>query len=122
MCKNGRLTTNRWGLRGGEPPQEWEAWDTWVTIGGSTTPCVYLDDEKTWPHLIQQRLRERNPRPWVGNGGIHGQTTRAHLVFVGRVVRAIRPDAVGCFLGVDDFSPRKEESRIDFGYKSRKRL
>ncbi|HKB15092.1 MAG TPA: GDSL-type esterase/lipase family protein [Planctomycetota bacterium] len=115
VSPHGRLTTNRWGLRGEEPPEEWDAWDTWVTIGGSTTQCFYLDDEKTWPHLLQQRLRERNPRTWVGNGGIDGQTTRAHLVFMDEVVRAIRPDAVLFLLGVNDFSLSICQDRRLFG-------
>ncbi|MGH7151683.1 MAG: SGNH/GDSL hydrolase family protein [Planctomycetota bacterium] len=115
VSRHGRLTTNRWGLRGEEPPEPWDAWETWVVVGGSTTQCFYLDDEKTWPHLLQQRLREGNPRTWVGNGGIDGQTTRAHLVFMEKVVRTVRPDAVLFLLGVNDFSLSICQDRRLFG-------
>ncbi|MCI0587389.1 MAG: GDSL-type esterase/lipase family protein [Planctomycetes bacterium] len=104
VSRHGRLTTNRWGLRGEEPPEDWDAWETWIAVGGSATQCFYLDDEKTWPHLLQQRLRERDPRTWIGNGGIDGQTTRSHLVFLDKVVRVLHPDAVLLLLGVNDLT------------------
>jgi len=49
-------STNKWGLRGEEPPSEWEKYYTIVTIGGSTTQCFYLDNYKTWPYLLQEKL------------------------------------------------------------------
>src|SRR5436305_1824700 len=51
----GLNTTNRWGMRGDEPPTDWQNHYTIVTIGGSTTQCFFLDDHKTWPYLLQTR-------------------------------------------------------------------
>lgn len=50
-------STNKLGLRGDAPPCEWERYYTIVTIGGSTTQCFYLDDHKTWPYLLQEKLK-----------------------------------------------------------------
>src|SRR4051812_962072 len=49
------LSTNRWGMRGDEPPRDWEDWNTLFAVGSSTTLCYHLDDAKTWPYLLQQR-------------------------------------------------------------------
>lgn len=55
-----------------------------LCIGGSTTECVYLDDAKTWPALLMQRLNEaRGPRyAWVGAIGFSGFATADHVAFL----------------------------------------
>ncbi len=69
---------NSHGVRGSEIPSE-EGWRI-LTIGGSTTECLYLDQEEAWPTLIQNRLENANPsRPvWVGNAGKTGTSSREH--------------------------------------------
>src|SRR5258708_7779732 len=114
VSPHGTLTTNRWGLRGEEPPKDWENHYTLVTIGGSTTQCFFLDDRKTWPALLQSRLRARHPEVWVGNGGIDGHTTRGHLVFMDAVIPKIRPNAVLFLTGINDlgFSINETERAV----------
>src|SRR6476469_7808041 len=51
VSPHGVFSTNRWGLRGEEPPRDWKSHYTILTIGGSTTQCFFLDDHKTWPAL-----------------------------------------------------------------------
>lgn len=100
-------TTNRWGLRGDAPPPdaEWEAWTTVLAVGGSTTQCYYLDDARTWPRLLQERLRRAHgERVWVGNAGFDGHSTRGHLLVMEHVVRALRPDAVLVLVGANDLA------------------
>src|SRR3954470_5781193 len=36
------LSTNRWGMRGDEPPRDWEDWNTLFAVGSSTTLCYHL--------------------------------------------------------------------------------
>jgi lysophospholipase L1-like esterase len=109
------VTTNRWGLRGENPPARWDETYTLLTIGGSTTRCTYLDDEKTWPHLLQQNLRKRQPRVWVGNAGIDGQTTRAHILLLEEVVSRIRPNMVVFLVGINDLGLSLREDRKNLG-------
>lgn len=102
-------TTNKWGLRGEEPPNDWDEWFTIVTIGGSTTHCYYIDDRRTWSYLLQENLRNVNQQSWVGNGGLSGHTTRAHIIFMQEIVPVISPDLVVLLIGINDthFSTRQ---------------
>jgi len=98
----GTLSTNRWGLRGEEPPEDWDAWTTIVTVGGSTTADYYLDDSRTWSHVLQETLRERDPHVWVGNGGIPMHSSETHEYFLREVVAEIHPDVVVFMVGIND--------------------
>jgi len=106
----GLNTTNRWGLRGDEPPSDWENHYTILTIGGSTTQCFFLDDHKTWPYLLQTRLRTQYPDVWVGNGGLDGHTTRGHLVFMEEIIPKIKPSAVIFLTGINDLGYSTNET------------
>lgn len=95
-------TTNQWGLRGDEPPVNWDDFFTVVVIGGSTAQCYYLDDHKTWPYALQGKLKSMFPKTWVGNGGISGHSTRAHILFVREAISKIKPKAVILMVGIND--------------------
>ena len=97
-----RYSTNQWGLRGDEPPKDWRNYYTIVAIGGSSTICYHLDDHKTWPYLLQEKLKEKNPKVWVGNGGMDGQSTRGHILFMKEAIPKIRPNAVIFLTGIND--------------------
>lgn len=114
VSPRGNFTTNRWGLRGDEPPDHWNECYTIITVGGSTTQCFYLDDRKTWPRLLQDKLTTTNRRLWVGNGGLDGHSTRGHLIMMREAMARIRPDAVVALVGMNDFSlSLKELERRD---------
>jgi hypothetical protein len=55
-----------------------------LTIGASTTICVYLDDAKTWPYLVQQHLNVAlGPETvWIGNAGRPGHSTQLNILQV----------------------------------------
>ncbi|MCK5785175.1 MAG: hypothetical protein KAH54_01310, partial [Candidatus Sabulitectum sp.] len=95
-------TTNSMGFRGEEPPADWDNWFTIVTIGGSTTHCYYIDDQKTWPHLLQDALQRARPDTWVGNAGFCGHSTRAHIVVMREVIPKVIPDMVVLLIGTND--------------------
>ena len=104
-------STNSLGFRGEEPPLNWKGTYTIVTIGGSTTQCFFLDDHKTWPYLLQQRLKNPHGNVWVGNGGLDGQTTRAHIVFMREVISTLRPNAVVLLVGANDLGLSLRDDR-----------
>jgi len=95
-------TTNRWGLRGEEPPVDWSRAYSIVTIGGSTTQCYYLDDHETWAYKLQEHLRTVNPDVWVGNAGLDGHTTIGHVEIMKKVISVIRPKVVVVLVGIND--------------------
>lgn len=86
-----RFTTNRWGMRGEDPPADWEAWDTWLALGSSTTLCLYQDDSLAWPARLQTRLRAARPRTWVGNAGVDGSTVVSLGALLDTVAREAAP-------------------------------
>ena len=102
VANTGYHSTNSIGLRGEEPPEEWDEYFTIITVGGSTTHCFYLDDQKTWPYHLQENLRAWNDRIWVGNGGLIGHTTRGHIIFMREVIPQLNPDMVIVLCGIND--------------------
>ena len=62
-----------------------------LTIGGSTTECVYLSDGKTWTDRFAQRLAAVRPDSWVNNAGLDGQSTYGHLVLLRNFVFSLHP-------------------------------
>jgi lysophospholipase L1-like esterase len=97
-----RFEINSIGLRGDELSK---ARDFRVlTLGGSTTECLYLDQTEAWPHLLQERL---GPRAWVGSAGRSGLHTRHHRLQAEKLLdQPPRMDAVIVLTGINDFSLR----------------
>lgn len=84
------LTTNSTGLRGSDPAGESLKI---LTVGGSTTACLYLDDKEAWPYLLQEKLKGHygEDAAWVGNAGKSGCTTEHYAEHI----RYIVPQAKG---------------------------
>src|SRR5437867_1318204 len=49
------VTKNSLGFRGPEPPRDWSGSFTILTVGGSTTECLFLSDGKTWTDQLARR-------------------------------------------------------------------
>lgn len=98
------LSTNRWGLRGDEPPDDWERYTTIVAVGGSTTMCRFQDDANTWTAHLQDILQETDPKVWVGNAGLEGHSTSGHVVVMREVVGKLKPDVVLFLVGTNDLA------------------
>src|SRR5262249_53960968 len=77
-----RATKNSLGFRGPDPPRDWSRWITVLTIGGSTTECLFLSDGKTWTDQFARRAAAVNPKVWVNNAGLDGHSTFGHLVLL----------------------------------------
>jgi len=102
ITPGGVLTTNAWGMRGEDPPEEWDEWLTIVAVGGSTTANYYIDDSGTWSWIIQERLREVHPQTWVGNCGIPAHSAAQHVLLVREVLSDIKPDIALFLVGIND--------------------
>ena len=101
-----RYSTNSWGLRGDEPPENWDDYLTIITVGNSTTQNYYIDDNKNWPYLLQSSLRNTkdNDCIWIGNAGLDGHSTRGNLLLMEEVIRDIRPDVIIFLVGANDLA------------------
>ncbi len=98
-------TTNEVGIRG--DPYEPEGRYNFLTIGGSTTECAYLDDTEAWPYLVQEQLnrREHSPPVWVGNVGRSGHRLVEHIYALRYFVPQFNVDAVIVMVGINDIAP-----------------
>ena len=87
------------------------------TIGGSTTADIFLDDESTWSHLLQQGIAGRGKSAAVINAGVSGLRAANHLATL-KVVARLEPDLVIFLLGANDWikhiKGRFEEPELNF--------
>jgi lysophospholipase L1-like esterase len=98
-----QLTINESGFRG-EPLSDDERYRL-LTIGASTTICVYLDDSKAWPYVLQGRLNGElgAGTVWVGNAGRPGHSTPQHVLQVEKLLEQYPEiDAVVLLSGIND--------------------
>ena len=69
-----RFVTNSEGMRGDDYHAEYSC--KIITLGGSTTECLYLDQKESWPYLLQDKLSRGIRKPvFVGNIGMSGRST-----------------------------------------------
>lgn len=95
-------TRNSLGFRGPEPPADWAHHLTLLTIGGSTTECHFLDDDKTWPFLLGRELSDPFRDCWLNNAGLDGHSTFGHRVLLNDHVKQLRPSVVLFLTGIND--------------------
>lgn len=100
---------NSRGLRGAEltPEHDFQL----LTLGGSTTECLLLNQDETCPHLLQAELSTRSGRKvWVGNAGVSGHSTREHSSQTPNLLDGY-PDTnlVILLLGVNDLGLRLQQ-------------
>ena len=94
-----------------------------LTIGGSTTDCIGLADDETWPWLLEEKLNYSNKKkPFtVGNIGVPAFNSFHHVLQVEKIVPQFENIRMVILLvGFNDFSrflhlnkeeliPKKEE-------------
>jgi lysophospholipase L1-like esterase len=98
------VTTDGHGFRV-QPPVNYDQSDALriFAIGGSTTECLSLDDNATWPHLLQEGLSKQLGKPvQVVNTGVSGSRARYHLTTL-HYVLDLHPSAVIILVGANDW-------------------
>lgn len=95
---------NSLGIRGPEMSIDHKTEYRILALGGSATECLYLDQTRTWPHLIGQILHSTTDgrQVWVGNLGKSGTNTRHHVLTMQRVVSWYDVDIVLFMIGAND--------------------
>jgi len=120
IAGDSRFIVNSEGMRGDEIPAETA--HCILAIGGSTTECLYLDRDETWPHLLQDKLAGLDRGPvWVGNVGKSGLRTREHVVQMKFLLRQYPEiDSVVMLVGQNDFmSPLIAQEHYDPNFMKR---
>lgn len=95
-------TKNSLGFRGPDPPKDFSRRLTMLTIGGSTTECLFLSDGKTWTDAMARRLQQSFPGIWVNNAGLDGQSTYGHLILLRDFVDDLHPRVAVFLIGAND--------------------
>lgn len=93
---------NSLGFRGPEPPRNFADWLTIVTVGGSTTECYDLAEDRTWPHVLEEKLRHGFKRPWVNNAGFCGYSTFGNIILVKDFIVKLNPKVLIFLVGIND--------------------
>lgn len=126
------FTTNSKGFRGDEMPKE--PYLHIVVLGGSAAECLYLDDIKAWPYMVQKYLRKNDYKAWVGNAALSGETADKHLSKMNFLIKQFPEiDLFIILVGINDFckaihsiTPRKtalyQKTRIWHLFTTCKRL
>jgi hypothetical protein len=96
------LTRNSLGFRGPDTTQDFNKQLSIISIGGSTTACHFLNDDKAWPCLLGENLRNDFKNVWVNNAGFDGHSTFEHIVMLNDYVKKLRPKFIVFLTGVND--------------------
>ena len=62
-----------------------------IVVGGSTTECFFVTENKAWPQVFQQETRRNNPKFWVNNAGLNGHSTFGHLILLKDIIVKQKP-------------------------------
>lgn len=73
-----------------------------IAIGGSTTECHFLNDDRTWPYLLGKRLSDSFRNCWLDNAGLDGHSTFGHIVLLNGHVKQLQPSVVLFLTGIND--------------------
>ena len=60
-----------------------------ITIGGSTTNQLYIDDSETWQSHMQRLFAKSGRHVTIVNAAVDGQSTRGHIAIFNRWFRQI---------------------------------
>jgi lysophospholipase L1-like esterase len=99
---------NSLGFRGPEPPADFARDLTVVTVGGSTTECFDLAEDKTWPHVLGVDLQRHFNHLWLNNAGLSGNSTFGHYILIQDYLVKLRPKVVVFLVGINDVGLRSE--------------
>ena len=102
-------TVNTIGLRG--PDVKLDDMDVRILcVGGSTTECPLVSDDKTWPARLQDKLAERlGKKVYVGNAGVSGRFTLHHAYLIEHYQYVPKFEWVVVMSGINDFGRAKDQ-------------
>jgi lysophospholipase L1-like esterase len=95
-------TRNSLGFRGPNPPSDLPSKLSIISVGGSTTQCFFLSDDKTWMARLGDRLEKNFRDVWINNAGLDGHSTYGHIVLMEDHVVRVHPKVVLFLVGAND--------------------
>ena len=96
------VTRNSLGFRGPDTTHGFSKTLSIITVGGSTTECHFLNDDKTWPFLLGKYLQQDSVGVWINNAGLDGHSTFGHQVLLNDYLKHLKPKVIIFLTGVND--------------------
>lgn len=93
---------NSLGFRGPEPRPDMSEVLSIVTVGGSTTECFALAEDRDWASVLGRLLSVNFRETWVNNAGLNGHTTRGHLLLLEQYLMELKPKVILFLVGLND--------------------
>lgn len=97
MHKNNSL-----GFKGDEPPPDFDNWLTILAVGGSTTECLEIAPDKSWPHFLGAKLRTDCRQLWMNNAGLCGHSTFGHYILIKDYISKLKPKIIIFLVGINE--------------------
>jgi lysophospholipase L1-like esterase len=102
LDKEIRVQYNSLGLQGPEKPADYDSCLSIVTVGGSTTACMYISTPGTWPSLLSNRLSASFNRVWLNNAGRDGHSSFGHMFMLRDHLLKLKPKVIVFLTGIND--------------------
>ncbi len=93
---------NSLGFRGEDPPPDLDRRLSLITVGGSTTECFDLADDRTWIAVLGEKLAGHFRPFWINNAGMSAQSTFGHINMMYDYILKLHPKVVVFLVGVND--------------------
>lgn len=97
-----RVQYNSLGFQGPEKPANYDSCLSIVTVGGSTTACMYISTPNTWPTLLYNQLSSDFKNVWLNNAGRDGHSSFGHMFMLRDHVLKLQPKVVVFLTGIND--------------------
>jgi hypothetical protein len=97
-----RVQYNSLGFQGPEKPANYDSCLSIITVGGSTTACMYISTENTWPTLLYNRLSHSFSNLWLNNAGRDGHSSFGHMFMLRDHVLKLHPKIIIFLTGIND--------------------
>jgi len=102
LDKEIRVKYNSLGFQGPEKPANYDSCLSIVTVGGSTTACMFISTENTWPTLLSNELSRSFTNVWLNNAGRDGHSSFGHMFMLRDHVLKLHPKVIIFLTGIND--------------------
>lgn len=99
-----QVTSNELGFRGDPLPEDPESFVKMITVGGSTTHCLFNSDGLTWPCRLENKLKSDFQNIWINNAGLSGHSTYGHTLLIQDIIVKLKPEVVIFLVGRNDMA------------------
>lgn len=83
-----------------------------LTLGGSTTNQLYVDDAETWQAVLARQFSAAGERVSVVNAAVDGQSTRGHIAVFERwfpLIEGLKARFILVYAGINDVAVEAQE-------------